>query len=136
MVRAWSEYSRHLGGAVDVTFRELATGGSFFEAPRWHDGRWWASDFHRHSVFAIDPAGHAEVAVEVPAQPGGLGWMPDGSLLVASMRDRRVLRQLSDGTLVEHADLTAVCPGFLNDMLVDGAGRAYVGNFGYDVAGG
>jgi sugar lactone lactonase YvrE len=62
--------------------------------------------------------------------------MPDGTLLVASMIDRRLLRVLPDGTVEEHADLTGHCPGNLNDMVVDSRGRAYVGNFGYDVVGG
>jgi sugar lactone lactonase YvrE len=116
--------------------QQLVNGGSFFECPRWHDGRWWVSDFHRHSVFAITPGGEQTTALVVDAQPAGLGWMPDGSLLVASMIDRRLLRQRPDGTVEEHADLSAHCPGNLNDMTVDAVGRAYVGNFGYDVVGG
>jgi sugar lactone lactonase YvrE len=62
-----------------------------------------------------------------------LGWLPDGRLLVVSMRDRRVLRLEPDGTLVTHADLSALASYFCNDMVVDGQGRAYVGNFGFDL---
>src|SRR4051812_41399452 len=62
--------------------------------------------------------------------------MPDGSLLVASMIDRKLLRRRPDGSVEEHANLTDACPGYLNDMTVDGVGRAYVGNYGYDVVGG
>ena len=94
------------------------------------------SDFHRHSVFAVGPDGQHEVAMTVDAQPAGLGWLPDGSLLVASMKDHRLLRQWPDGSVTEHADLTGLCHGYLNDMVVDGEGRAYVGNFGYAVAAG
>src|SRR5260370_33644759 len=67
----------------------LLEGGSFFEGPRWHEGRWWVSDFYRHVVQTVDGDGRAEEVLEVEGQPSGLGWMPDGSLLVVSMRDRR-----------------------------------------------
>ncbi len=73
---------------------------------------------------------------EVPGQPSGLGWLPDGRMLVVSMRDRRILRREPDGTLVTHADLRDMAPGHLNDMIVDSAGRAYVGNFGFDLMAG
>ena len=74
---------------VDHTFETLADGGGFFEGPRWHDGRWWVSDFYRHTVFAIAPGGATEEVMTVDAQPSGLGWLPDGSLLVVSMRTTR-----------------------------------------------
>ncbi len=117
---------------VDV----LLTGGSFFEGPRWHDGRWWVSDFYTHLVRAIDPDGRAEEVLEVEGQPSGLGWLPDGSLLVVSMRDRHVLRRSADGEVSLHADVSENCGGHLNDMVVDSQGRAYAGNFGFDLMGG
>ena len=83
----------------------------------------------------MDPTGKAETIVEVPQQPSGLGWLPDGRMLVVSMLDRRVLR-LEGGELVEHADLSALATGACNDMVVDAHGRAYVGNFGFDMYGG
>lgn len=119
--------------------RALATlheGGHFFEGPRWHDGTWWVSDFYAHTVSRIGTDGTAEVIMEVPGQPSGLGWMPDGSLLVVSMKDHRVLRRTPDGTVHEHADISAHCTGHANDMIVDQHGRAYVGNFGFDLMGG
>ena len=109
----------------------LLDGLTFPEAPRWHDGRLWFSDFYTHRVVAVDPAGRAETMVEVPQRPSGLGWTPDGALLVVSMLDRRLLR-VENGTTRVHADLSAVATGPCNDMVVDGRGRAYVGNFGYD----
>ena len=72
----------------------------------------------------------------MPEQPSGLGWLPDGSLLVVSMRDRRVLRRAPDGAVTEHADLSGHRGGHLNDMVVDAPGRAYVGNFGFDLMAG
>jgi sugar lactone lactonase YvrE len=116
--------------------RDVASGFSFLECPRWHDGRLWLSDFYTHRVLAVDESGVVETIVELPGQPSGLGWLPDGQLLIVSMRDRRVLRQEKDGTLVEHADLSGLVTGHLNDMLVDDSGRAYVGNFGFDLMAG
>jgi sugar lactone lactonase YvrE len=114
----------------------LYEGGHYYEAPRWHDGRWWVSDFYDHAVYAVTPDGRSEEVVRVEAQPSGLGWMPDGSLLVVSMRDHRLLRRSPDGSLSVHADVSEHCGGHLNDMVVDGQGRAYVGNFGFDLMGG
>jgi sugar lactone lactonase YvrE len=117
----------------DRELSPLLDGGSFFEGPRWHDGRWWVSDFYRHLVLTVEPDGTAEPVMTVDQQPSGLGWMPDGSLLVVSMRDHRVLRRSPDGEVSVHADVTEHCGGHLNDMVVDALGSAYVGNFGFDL---
>ncbi|MGE0578900.1 SMP-30/gluconolactonase/LRE family protein [Reyranella sp.] len=106
-------------------------GLSFGEGPRWHDGRLWYSDFYVHQVRRVDEAGRAETVVEVPGRPSGLGWRPDGTLLIVSMTDRRLMR-FADGKLSVEAELSALAPAPCNDMVVDGKGRAYVGNFGYD----
>lgn len=119
-----------------VPARELTTllqGGAFFEGPRWRDGRWWVSDFYRHTVMTVAPDGSAATVMSVEQQPSGLGWMPDGSLLVVSMKDHRVLRRKPTGEVSVHADLTAHCAGHLNDMVVDSQGHAYVGEFGFDL---
>lgn len=112
---------------------ETFVGGiDFGEGPRWHDGRLWYSDFYQYTVNAASSDGTVEVIVEVPGQPSGLGWMPNGDLLVVSMRDRRVMRY--DGVaLHEHADLSGIATSLCNDMTVDAEGRAYVGNFGFDL---
>ena len=105
----------------------------FPEGPRWHDGRLWFSDMHAHRVVAFDPAtGGTEVVAEVPGQPSGLGWRPDGTLLVVSMTDRRLLA-VRDGATEEVADLSELAPFHCNDMVVDARGNAYVGNFGFDL---
>jgi sugar lactone lactonase YvrE len=113
--------------------RVVLEGGAFFEAPRWHNGRWWVSDFYRHVVLTVDEDGRTEEILEVEGQPSGLGWMPDGSLLVVSMRDRRILRRAPDGAVKVHADVSEHCVGHLNDMVVDRHGRAYAGHFGFDL---
>ena len=117
-------------------FTTLIDGLSFTECPRWRDGRLYLSDFYTHRVLAVAPDGSAETIAEIPNQPSGLGFMPDGDLLIVSMRDRKLLRRKTDGTLVEHADLSALAPWHLNDMLVDADGRAWVGNFGFDLMAG
>jgi len=108
----------------------LADGIDFGEGPRWHQGRLWYSDFFQHAVFAVTPDGVRERIVDVPQQPSGLGWLPDGRLLIVSMLDRKLLRLEADGRLVEHADLSQVATGPCNDMVVSAHGHAYVGNFG------
>jgi sugar lactone lactonase YvrE len=113
----------------------LLDGLAFPEGPRWHDDRLYFSDMHGKRVVAVDMDGKTETIVDVPNQPSGLGWMPDGSMLVVSMVDRKVLR-LADGELAEHADLSTLAPAHCNDMVVDRNGRAYVGNFGFDMYGG
>jgi sugar lactone lactonase YvrE len=117
---------------ADRAFRTVLEGGSFFEGPRWHDGAWWVSDFYRHTVSRVVPEGGETVVLEVENQPSGLGWLPDGSLLVVSMKDQRLLR-FADGEVSTHADLSGVCGGHLNDMVVDASGRAFVGDFGFDL---
>ena len=106
---------------------------AFPEGPRWHENRLWFSDQHDKRVVAMDPNGKAETICEVPQQPSGLGWLPDGRMLVVSMLDKQVLRREPDGSVVTHADLGALAPGACNDMVVDETGRAYVGNFGFDM---
>jgi len=113
----------------------LLEGFAFLEAPRWRDGKLWFSDFYDHRVVAMDAGGQTQTVCEVPKQPSGLGWLPDGRMLVVSMIDRRVLRLEADG-LVEHADLSKLATFHCNDMVVDAQGRAYVGNFGSDLAAG
>ncbi|KQS00840.1 gluconolactonase [Williamsia sp. Leaf354] len=110
---------------------------TYFECPRWHDDRVWVSDFYTHQVISANADGSdVRVEAQVPNQPSGLGWLPDGRLLVVSMRDQTILRREPDGELVVHADLSELVSENLNDMLVDATGRAYVGNFGFDLMNG
>jgi sugar lactone lactonase YvrE len=121
--------------------RTVLDGMSYLECPRWHDGRLYVSDFYTQHVIAVDLDGGGgvsgpDVVATVPGQPSGLGWLPDGSMLVVSMRDRRLLRVRDGGEPEEHADLSDVAPWHLNDMVVDAGGGAYVGNFGFDLMSG
>ncbi|MDQ6837915.1 MAG: SMP-30/gluconolactonase/LRE family protein [Actinomycetota bacterium] len=110
---------------------------SYLECPRWHDDRIWVADFYTQRVLsAAEDGSDVRVEAEVPQQPSGLGWLPDGRLLVVSMRDATLLRRETNGDLVVHADLTGFVGGHPNDMVVDAQGRAYIGNFGFDLMSG
>jgi len=111
----------------------LHRGIDFGEGPRWHDSKLWFSDFYRNAVFTLDTDGIEERVVEVDGRPSGLGWMPDGTLLVVSMLDQSVLALSVDGTLETHADLSNIVIGHCNDMVVSATGHAYVGSFGFDL---
>ncbi|MGC1872777.1 MAG: SMP-30/gluconolactonase/LRE family protein [Acidobacteriaceae bacterium] len=111
----------------------LVSGLSFAECPRWRTGRLYVSDRYTRRVLAISIDGTVETYAHTTDQPAGIGFLPDGRLLIALMHDRKILRREHDGAMVEHADLSALAPGLLNDMLVDHEGRAWVGNFGFDL---
>lgn len=118
--------------AVSAT---VASGLAFPEGPRWHDGEFWFSDMLGERVMRVAADGSLHTMLELPGQPSGLGWLPDGRLLVVSMRDRRLLR-VEHGTATVAADLFRLAPQQCNDMVVDAQGRAYIGNFGFDLPGG
>jgi sugar lactone lactonase YvrE len=114
----------------------LLTGLGLPESPRWHDGRLWFSDMATGELSAADLAGNREVIAHLPGMPMGSGWLPDGRLLVVSSRDGKLLRREPDGSLVTHADLSGLATFPWSDMVVDGRGNAYIGNIGFDFAGG
>ena len=118
----------------DVTV--YSDGYTFLECPRWHDGRLYISDFYTHRVLTHrrQRPGRAGRRGAEPAVRARVGC-PTAGMLIVSMRDHRILR-LEDGKLVEHADLTGLVSGHLNDMVVDAAGHAYIGNFGFDLMAG
>jgi sugar lactone lactonase YvrE len=120
---------------VALTTTVLLDDLGFPEAPRWHGGRLWFSDFHDRVVRSAAPSGELAVELELDDSPSGLGWGPDGELLVVSMT-RRALLRVRDGRPQLHADLTARTRFRANDLVVDAGGRAYVSSFGFDLEGG
>lgn len=123
---AGERYSRVMHADV------VAEGLYFGEGPRWHDGRLWFSDFYDHAVKTFRAGEGVRTVIELEDQPSGLGWLPDGRMLVVAMQSRQVL--VVDGTSVSvHADLSDIAGFHCNDMVVDPQGRAYVGNFGFDL---
>ncbi len=142
------------------TLRPLVSGLGFAEAPRWYRGALWVSDIARHEVLRIDVHSAAvERVFSTPGEPSGLGWLPDGSLLLVQMEEHTVLRGRravggmapshgttrgsapfagqdlrpgSGGALALYAQTGAFSRGKLNDMVVGADGRAWLSNMGFD----
>ncbi|HLG88538.1 MAG TPA: SMP-30/gluconolactonase/LRE family protein [Alphaproteobacteria bacterium] len=101
---------------------------SFPEGLRWRGDTLWCSDILGHRVLKIDADGRVAEAARLADRPSGLGFLPDGTPLVVSMTDRTLLAISRDGTLRVHADLRKLSGHFINDMVVDRNGRAYIGS--------
>ena len=87
---------------------------------------------YRHGIFRVDENGTEELVLEVPTQPSGLGWLPNGNLVFVSMLDRCLKQMDPTGEVSAHADLSHIAGGPCNDMVVGADGTAYVGNFGFE----
>ena len=114
----------------------LLDGRAFLEGPRWHDDALFVSDMHAGEVLRVTRGGDAEVVARVPGSPSGLGWLPNGSMLIVSMDDRKLLLGLDDGMVGEAADCSGLAPNEINDMVVDQHGNAFISQFGFDFHGG
>jgi sugar lactone lactonase YvrE len=108
-------------------------GLNFGEGLRWRDGRFWYSDFFQSRVSSVAADGIPRVELEIDDRPSGLGWLPDGRLLVVAMASQRLLRREPDGRVALHADLKAIAKFHANDLIVDARGNAFVGCFGFDL---
>lgn len=116
---------------ADKRLRPLLDGGRYFEAPRWQDGRLWLVDAAARTLIAVTPDGKPEIACSVTGVPAGLGFLPSGEAIVTDMHNRALIRCV-DGATSTYADLSAIT-GTIDDMTMDGAGRAYVGDLGFDL---
>src|SRR5215469_10082813 len=105
------------GQAMGRQTRILAEGIYFGEGPRWRDGRLWFSDFYAQAVKSVSPSGDLRVEFEIDDRPSGLGWMPDGSMLIVSMTKRQLLRRTRDGKIGVHADVKDIAAFHCNDMV-------------------
>ncbi len=117
---------------TEVTLRTLLDGGRYFEGPRWHAGRLWFVDCMARKLLSIGTSGDVREHAVTDDTPCGLGILPDGRLIVLTMFKKRLLAW-SDGKLSLYADLSHVAAGTIDDMIVDGQGRAYVGDLGFDM---
>jgi sugar lactone lactonase YvrE len=112
--------------------RTLTTGLALGESPRWHEDRLWFVDMGTHRVGAVGPDGAYELVADVPGMPMGIGWLPDGRMLIVSSQDGQLLQRDEDGKLTGYADLSTLDSHPWSDMAVDGRGNAYVGCIGFD----
>lgn len=125
---------RKAGGRIamrELTATPLLDDLGFAEAPRWHEGRLWFSDIVRQRICRASDDGSCETVLQLDVDPSGLGWMPDGSLLIVSMAAHEILRWRDD-QLTLHARTAPLSRARLNDMVVDANGGAYASNFGFD----
>lgn len=116
---------------MTASAKTVARGFVFPEGPRWHRGELWFSDQHDGKVRAMAPDGRITFELDIPGGPSGLGWHPDGSMLIVSMHERALYRYRGN-RLDRFADLSRYHRHLSNDMVVDEAGNAFVGNVGFD----
>jgi len=116
-----------------TAIKPILDGGRYFEGPRWHLGRLWFVDCMERTLLSLAPSGerelHARFADDTPC---GLGVLPDGGIVALTMRRKRLMTY-ADGQLSLYADLSGIAKGTIDDMIVDGLGRAYVGDLGFDM---
>jgi sugar lactone lactonase YvrE len=110
--------------------KTLIQGLGFPEGPRWREGGLWFSDMGNNLIVKVNIEGEIEKTIQVPGTPSGLGWLPDGRLLIVLMEEKRIMA-FGDNKITDYADLSQLASHHCNDMVVSRNGRAYVGNFGY-----
>jgi sugar lactone lactonase YvrE len=116
-----------------IKLNSVHDGGRYFEGPRWHAGRLWFVDCLARTLLSLAPSGACEQHAKFDDDtPCGLGVLPDGRLIVLTMFRKRLLAY-ADGKLSLYADLSGIATGTIDDMIVDGLGRAYVGDLGFDL---
>src|SRR5215471_2239244 len=118
---------------MPITPKTVLDGGRYFEGPRRHSGRLWFVDCMNRTLLSLEPSGEREQHAKIEDDtPCGLGILPDGKLVVLTMFRKRLMTY-ADGQLSLYADLSKVAAGTIDDMIVDGLGRAYVGDLGFDL---
>jgi hypothetical protein len=78
------------------------------------------------TLISVTPQGAPEIACALEGVPAGLGFLPNGEAVVTDMHGRALVR-CAGGQPADHADLSAIT-GTIDDMVIDGTGRAYVGD--------
>jgi len=114
--------------------RPLLDNGRYFEAPRWHGGRLWLVDAGVQTLIGLAAARPPDVVCSLEGVPAGLGFLPDGDAVVTDMHGRALVR-CAGGRPSQYADLSSIA-GTIDDMTIDGNGRAYVGDLGFDMKAG
>src|SRR5205823_1454068 len=109
---------------------------AFGESPRWHDGRIWLADWGAGEIIAVDPDGKPEVVARSAAPPLCFDFLPDGRMLITGPNGGLLLRREPDGSIVTHADLSAITDKGFNEVVVDGRGNAWINGGGFDMMAG
>jgi sugar lactone lactonase YvrE len=117
---------------TETDLKTLLDGGRYFEGPRWHDGRLWFVDCMERTLLSVSLSGERRQHASFDDTPCGTGILPDGRIVVLTMSRKRLLA-VADGQLSLYADLSSVAAGTIDDMIIDGRGRAYVGDLGFDM---
>ncbi len=118
---------------MTTPMKPILDGGRYFEGPRWHLGRLWFVDCMERTLLSLTPSGECEQHARFEDDtPCGLGVLPDGRFVVLTMFRKRLMTY-ADGRLSLYADLSGIAKGTIDDMIVDGLGRAYVGDLGFDL---
>ncbi|WP_132992156.1 SMP-30/gluconolactonase/LRE family protein [Gordonia zhaorongruii] len=120
---------------VESAVRTVVDGRAFLECPRWRNGRLWTSDLYAREVISLNSRNEVRVEATLTDQPSGLGWLPDGRLLIISMVEGKLLVRNDESdpeSLTVHADVADLATGKLNDMTVDERGHAFISTFGFE----
>lgn len=117
---------------TETVLKTLLDGGRYFEGPRWHDGRLWFVDCMARTLLSVELSGERHEHAMFDDTPCGTGVLPDGRIVVLTM-NKKQLFTFADGRLSPYADLSAVAAGTIDDMIIDGHGRAYVGDLGFNM---
>jgi sugar lactone lactonase YvrE len=117
--------------AQTLGLRPFAEGIGFGEGPRWHDEALWLSDIVGRQILRVTTEGRLQKVLDTPGEPSGLGWLPDGGLLVVQMDEHEVWLH-AQGKFRRYSGTAPMSRAKLNDMVVDRNGRAWVSNLGFD----
>ncbi len=121
-----------MSGPVEVAAQPFIDGIVYGEGPRWHDGRLWFTDGFAGKVYSASEAGDLSVEAEV-AKASGLGWLPDGTLVVSTLMDAKIHHLDASGKVKATFDYTDIAWS-TNDLLVTPDGSAYVDLYGTEGA--
>ena len=119
---------------IDVQPVPFVDGIVYGEGPRWHDGRLWFTDGFADRVYSVGESGDIVVEAHVPSA-SGLGWLPDGTLVVSALFDTKIYHVDPRGVILTTFDVSDIAWS-TNDLLVTPGGHVYVDIYAEDRNGG
>ena len=114
--------------------RELMAGIHMGECPRWHEGRFWFSDWVGEVLYSVDETGDHRVEARVHSLPFAVDWAPDGRMLLLNAAERKLLQREPDGSFAMKTDLAKLCPYGTNEIVIDGRGNIYINDVNFDMS--